>query len=290
MELVLAKKTFRQSALWFAGVAACALMLVAAPIVGQWVPYDFGWHRRVDPLTQETLNELERLGLLESASPGAVNALVSFRRVSGKSVAAVFRYSSWAERFGLKSERFRATWYMANPFDLLPAELQDAIRARKIPFRSRTHVWQWCRANRVPSIWRKALYAALIETTPHNLWRASRGLPPYVKNGEFLKPIVEDLGGGRFVIKDGHIATDPTVIPTGSDVLVLLRVQGIDRVVRVTAADIGAAIKGKHVDLPIRVGPDTALLPATRLPKEHIRNPYVKVLRRLKPISPDQRA
>lgn len=74
------------------------------------------------------------------------------------------------------------------------------------------------------------------------------------------------------------MATDPRVIPTGSDRFVLLQIGGVDYVLKVRAADVGAAVKGKHVDLPIQVYPEALKLPGTRLPREYIRNPTVQIL------------
>ena len=59
-------------------------------------------------------------------------------------------------------------------------------------------------------------------------------------------PLVVDHGlgrSGRFEVRgSAHIATDPAVIPTMSEVLILVRIDGKDRVLRVTAADTGAAM------------------------------------------------
>lgn len=167
---------------------------------------------------------------------------------------------------------------MSNPFELLPKDLQRAITNKKIPFQSRTHVWEWCRKNNVSAEWRKALYAALIETTPQNLWRASQGQRSYTKNGEFLEPIIIDHGNGQLEFRDGHIATDPRVIPTNTEMFIIVNIEGVDRILKVKAADIGGAIKGRHVDLPIQVSPEAALMPHTELPKDKIRNRTIEIL------------
>ena len=274
------KKIAGRSFIWFVGAAGCFVVhLIGAPIVGSWIPDNLSWTGRMDPVQHATLKQMERLGILEIASPKAVSEAIDYQRRTGKTLARILREPGWSERLGLSAETFKATWYIANPFDILPGDLQQAIRDREIPFRSRTHVWQWCRQNNVPQRWREALYLALIETTPINLWRASRGKRPYTKSGAFLEPIVVDHGSGRMEVRDGHIATDPRIIPTNEDVLLIMKIEGKERILKVRAADIGAAIKGHHVDLPIHVGPETERLPFTRLPAGQIRNPVVRILR-----------
>ena len=83
-----------------------------------------------------------------------------------------------------------------------------------------------------------------------------------------LEPIVIDHGKGRIEVRDGHIATDPRYIPTNSELVLLVRIQGEVRVLKVKATDIGGAVKGMHVDLPIQVGPEAIPLPDGSAPKQ----------------------
>ncbi|OVE78470.1 hypothetical protein BVX98_00060 [bacterium F11] len=272
------ERLIRKSLVWFVGVGFCLMSLVGVPLVGSWIPYDLGWDRKMDSFTEQRLQELSELGLLQTAPKGSVRALLKHQKETGQSLGKILRDPVWCQKLGLQSESYKATWYMSNPYDLLPPDLQKKIRERSYPFRSRIHVWQWCRKQKISRKWRRSLYAALIETTPHNLWRASQGQRPFTKNGQFLEPIVVDHGEGYLEVRNGHIATDPGVIPTNSDVLLLVKIQGVDRILRVKAADTGGAIKGKHVDLPITVGPEAKLLPDTRLPKNYIRNRTVQII------------
>ena len=229
-------------------------------------------------LAAETIQGLDYLRLAENGKGKELRRLLKYQRETGKTLSQILREPEWGPRLGVSARRYKATWYMANPFDVLPTGLQEAIRQREIPFKSRTHVWQWCRTNNVPAAWRKALYAALIETTPYNLWRASRGQRPYTRSGAFLEPLVVDHGSGRLEVRRwGHIATDPAVIPTNSNLLLMMTVDGRERLVKVKAADTGGAIRGKHVDLPIHLGPDVAPMPHTLMPLE-IRNPFVEIV------------
>jgi hypothetical protein len=235
---------------------------------------------RLDPAATQTLRELNRLGVLRSAPQPAIENLLTFQRRTGRSLAQILRDPYWVTTIGLNSTQFKATWYAANPFDLLPKDLQVAIRETKEPLRSRKEVEKWTDQIKAPDHWRKALNFALVETTAANLWRAARGLRPFTKNGQFLEPIVVEKGGGVYDVREGHIATDPTVIPTGSTVLMLVRVGGKDRLLRVKATDIGSAIKGEHVDLPIQIRPKSTANPTApiRFPKEYIRNSSVVIL------------
>jgi 3D (Asp-Asp-Asp) domain-containing protein len=190
---------------------------------------------------------------------------------------------------GLGSQQYLATWYMSNPFELLPSDLQEAIRQTPIPFKTRDGINAWCDEMGAPDTWRAALAAALIETTPFNLWRASRGERPYARNGETLEPIVIEHGAGRFEVREGHIAVDPRFIPINSEVLLLVRIQGEEHLLKVKAADTGSAIKGHHVDLPIYLHPNKEPLPRTSFPKEHIRNPYVRILMPIPAVSREPR-
>lgn len=234
---------------------------------------------RIDPNATETLKELHRLGLLRSTTQPAVENLLTYQRRTGRSLAQLLRDPFWVANLGLSSSQFKATWYAANPFDMLPRDLQVAIRETKEPFKSRRQLEKWCEDLKAPEHWHKALKYALVETTASNLWRAARGLRPFTKNGQFLEPIVVEKGGGNYDVREGHIATDPSIIPTGSWVLMLVRVGGKDRLLRVKATDIGAAIRGAHVDLPIQIRPKGTINPMApiRFPKEYIRNPSVVI-------------
>jgi hypothetical protein len=61
----------------------------------------------------------------------------------------------------------------------------------------------------------------------------------------------------------------------------LVRVGGKDRLLRVKATDIGSAIRGAHVDLPIQIRPKKSanLTAPIRFPKEYIRNSSVVILK-----------
>jgi len=266
---------YLRSLVWFAGAAFCLVSLVGAPVLQSFLPLD---HRtRVN--LRSASKDMARLGLETTLDKEALNDLAEYQRITGKTLAQVLREPGWAAKFGFSTTQFKATWYIANPYELLPADLQQAIRNKKTPFKTNAQVWEWCRSKKAPAAWKKALKTALVETTPHNLWRASRGQQPYVKNGEFLKPIVIEHAEGIYEVKDGHIATDPRIIPTNTVVLMLVKVDGKERILKVKAADIGGAIKGKHVDLPIHLDiASKGILPNVLLPKEYIRNPVVQIL------------
>jgi hypothetical protein len=236
-------------------------------------------HLRIDPTATQTLRELNRLGILRLAPQPAVENLLTYQRRTGRSLAQILREPFWVATLGLSSTNFKATWYAANPFDMLPKDLQVAIRETKEPFRSRSELEKWCANLKAPDHWKTALNFALVETTASNLWRAARGLRPFTKNGQYLEPIVVEKGGGVYDVREGHIATDPAVIPTGTTVLMLVRVGGKDRLLRVKATDIGSAIRGEHVDLPIQIRPkpSATLTAPIRFPKEYIRNSSVVI-------------
>ncbi len=266
---------YLRSAIWFGGAALCLASLLGAPLIQSLLPLDNGYRFQM----KTTKKVMSTVGLENKLDKDAMADLVRYQQATGKSLAQVLREPGWASKLGYSSEQFKATWYISNPFELLPPDLQQAIRAKKTPFQTRADVWEWCKAKKAPKAWKKALKAALVETTPVNLWRASRGAKPYAKNGEFLKPIVVEKASGIYEVLHGHIATDPRVIPTNTEVLLLVRVGGKDRILKVKASDIGGAIKGKHVDLPIQL--DSARkrqLPNVVLPKQHIRNPSVQIL------------
>lgn len=264
--------------------------MVVAPTNSAFVPSQFSWGSQIINLTQSTLRDLERLGLTQNVPEEILSDLLQYQLNNGLTLGQILRESEWCNKLGLRTEPFKATWYIANPFDLLTPGLQEAIRKRPEPFKSRAHLWQWCRSQNISKAGRQALWAALIETTPVNLWRAAKGLRPYTKSGAYLEPIVIDQGRGHVRIRDGHMATDPRVIPTGSKRLILLQINGIDYVVKVKAADVGAAVRGRHVDLPIYLNPSRSPLPETRLPHEYIRNPTVLILTPIKSINRGRKA
>ncbi len=248
-----------------------------ASIVGP-LPADVARPVQVDQLGTQSVRDLQRLGLLSSLSQESVEELLSYQSQSGKSLAQILHDPKWVQRLGLSADTFKATWYAANPYDLLPIDLQTAIRQTQQPFESRRHINKWLKAMNAPERWKDAIDLALIETTPINLWRASRGQKPYAKNGQYLQPIVVEKESGVFDVRDGHIATDPRYIPTNSRVILLVRINGQDRILRVKAADIGEAIKGQHVDLPIAIKPRYGKNHSIRFPGEYIRNPTVIIL------------
>jgi 3D (Asp-Asp-Asp) domain-containing protein len=267
------KKTGAQfyfrSFLWAAGAGLFLVSLVTGSMVSS--------RSESDRRARDVVHELHRLELLTQLSPKTVTDLIDYQWHSGKTLAEILRDPVWCTRLGLSGDEFKATWYMSNPYDLLPADLQHAIKQHPEPFPSKKHLMQWCHATKAPHVWRQAIDLALIETTARNLWRASQGLGSYAKNGEFIEPIVIDHGNNRLEVRDGHIATDPSVIPTNSMVLLVVKINGEDRVLRVKASDIGSAIRGRHVDLPIHLSQDAGKMPYTLFPKE-VSNMTVKIL------------
>ncbi len=243
-----------------------------------------------DPVGTRTLKDLAHLGLLQRGSQADIEALLTYQSQSGKSLAQILREPIWLQRFGLGANTFRATWYAANPYDLLPVDLQIAIRKTQKPFQSRAHINKWLVAINAPHRWIESIDLALIETTPINLWRASRGKKPFAKNGQYLQPIVVEKDRGIYEVKDGHIATDPSIIPTNSHVLLLVKVNNDYHVIRVKASDIGGGIKGHHVDLPISIKPRYTKDHAIQFPGRYIGNPNVLILMPQKKVSPNQKA
>lgn len=249
---------------------------------------------RFDTQSTLTLREMRRLGLLQAASQSTVEEILHYQQKTGASLAEIVKNPMWAKRLGLNSFNYAATWYMANPFDVLPKDLQRAIKndAKNQP-KSRAQLKKWCDLKNPEraALWKQALDKALVETTIENLWRGARGARPFAHNGEFLKPIVIDSGNGKMVVQDGHIATDPALIPTNTTVLLLVRIQGEDRILKVKATDIGGGIRGRHVDLPIYVdGKNMTPMPHTQLPSKHIGNPMVRILTPLKKVNPGRKA
>ncbi len=246
---------------------------------------------RVDPAATKTLRELQRLGLLNRPSQEAIEQLLTHQRRTGKTLPQILREPFWVSLMGLSAVQFKSTWYAANPFDLLPRDLQSAIRQSKTPLKGRSDLEHLVTDLGGPDYWKAAINFALVETTASNLWRASKGQKPFTKNGQYLEPIVVEKGGGVYDVHDGHIATDPAEIPTGSTVLMLVRIGGKDRLLRVKAADIGEGVRGRHVDLPIQIRPKAAADPAApiRFPKEYVRNSSVFILTPAKPVNRDQK-
>jgi len=263
---------------WLISFAAIVLGfgLVGASFVG--APPLIGHENlRPDQAATQTLKELNRLGLLRQAPQSSIEQLLTHQRRTGKTLPQLLREPFWVNVLGLSANKFKATWYAANPYDMLPRDLQSAIRQAKEPFRGRGDLEKMVQDLGGPEYWRAAINFALIETTASNLWRAARGLRPFTKNGQFLEPIVVEKGGGVYDVREGHIATDPSEIPTNTWVLMLVRIGGKDRLLRVKATDIGQAIRGRHVDLPIHIRPKPLADPSApiRFPKEYIRNASV---------------
>jgi hypothetical protein len=181
-------------------------------------------------------------------------------------------------KLGLVTQDFRATWYLANPYDLLPTGLQNAIRQRKTPLKSRRQSFDWLNAINAPRAWKKALRKAFVETTADNLWRASRGKAPYAHNGEILKPVAIQSPTGELILQQGDIATDPRVIPPNSDVLLIIQAGDHREFVLARAADRGSGVRGHHIDIPIRLEPRlNAVLPHLSFPKQ-FHHPRVTVV------------
>jgi hypothetical protein len=225
----------------------------------------------------QQLQQLRHLGFLSRLHESDVEALLTELEAPHATLGRILVRPEWQKRLGFSAQTFKATWYAANPFDLLPLDLQIAIRREKQPFRTTTDIKMWCKAQHAPTRWIDAFEKALVETTPTNLWRASRGKKPYAKNGQYLQPIVvEKKTGVLDVIDGGHIATDPRVIPTNTKLWLLVQVQGQERLIRVKATDIGGAIRGRHVDLPVSLKSHaTAKNHSFYFPSKHLHNPNV---------------
>ena len=276
---VLKANWYLRSLLWFILAGSLFMGLCGASIISPAGPVP-GRGFRLDPQASAFLQEINQLGFMSHASQGTIEQLIAYQRESGKSLGQILQEPGWPERLGFASTRFKATWYAANPFDLLPPDLRKAIKRHPTPFRHRRDLNAWLSSVNAPDRWRRAIRVALVETTASNLWRASRGLRPYAKNGQLLEPIVVEHDKGVYEVRHGHIATDPRVVPTNSEVVLLVKVNGEDKVLRVKASDIGAAVRGRHVDLPIYMKPGSQVgLPYIRFPKEYIRNPTVQILR-----------
>lgn len=182
------------------GILSFFVIYFGTPLVGAFLPSESHTANPSDLVpVLNSAHELERLGLVSNTQDEVLAELMQYQKKTGYSLSQILRDEQWCNKLGFESQVFRATWYIANPFDLLPPHLQKSIRERENPFKTRAQVWEWCRAMKYGAADKKALKAALIETTPSNLWRASRGLPPYTKSGKILKPVVIDLemGGSR---------------------------------------------------------------------------------------------
>lgn len=271
----------KKSRAWSFSLAVIGLLLPVFLLFSQGAPRVGALEPQIvlSPRLYSNLKtDLDQLGLGNRLNSDQLTELLTHQQRSGRTLPQILSDARWARELGLKSVRCRATWYVANPFELLPVGLQKALEQTKTPMSSRKDLWNWARAQNLPPIWREALESALIETTAENLWRAAQGFRPYCKNGELLEPIVVDYGEGRVEVRNGHIATDPRVIPTNSRVLLLVRVDGVDHALRVKAADTGSAVKGHHVDLPIQLGPETHTFPYSRMPAHYLKNRVVKLL------------
>jgi hypothetical protein len=61
----------------------------------------------------------------------------------------------------------------------------------------------------------------------------------------------------------------------------VVKIKGQDRIIKVKAADIGGAIKGHHVDLPIHTTPKSSRISSASkitFPRESIGNPSILIL------------
>ncbi len=273
----ISRQVYYKSLFWFLGTGFFLVSAVTGSFVASLAPGERTLSRPIFGRTREAVVELERLGLLDGMPTSLVAELVDYQWQSGKSLAEILQDEEWCVRLGLKRKEFRVTWYLSNPFQVLPPTLQKALQARSTPFKSTAHLYEWCRSKGFARPAVSAFRHALIETTPINLWRAAHGMRPYAKNGEFLEPIAIHHSDGTLDVRDGHIATDPQVIPTNTEVLLLVRIDGKDRILRVKAADIGGGIKGRHVDLPFQISPDARPLPHTVYPSA-LKNPSVQIL------------
>ncbi len=225
----------------------------------------------------QQLQQLRHLGFLARLNEEQTEDLLTELSVNHASLGRLLAHPEWQKRLGFSAQTFRATWYASNPFDLLPLDLQIAIKRSKQPFRTTAEIKMWCKSQHAPDRWMVAFNKALVETTPINLWRASRGKKPYAKNGQYLQPIVVEKNAGVFdVIDGGHIATDPRIIPTNTKLWLLVQIQGQERLIRVKATDIGGAIRGQHVDLPVSLKSHaTAREHGFYFPNKRLRNPTV---------------
>lgn len=269
---------YLRTAVWFLGAGLCMASLVGAPFIHSFIPLDSKASLRI----KKTKQDLEYLGLADKLSVKEVSELIEYQVVTGKNLPQVLRDETWLNRFGLTSKTFKATWYVANPFDLLPLDLKIALQNHKKPIKNKAQLMAFCRKHKNPKSWKKPLKLALIETTPSNLWRTAQGKRPYARNGEFLEPIVMEKKKGVLEIRDGHIAIDPKIIPLNSEVFLIAKLDGRERILKVKASDTGGAIKGRHVDLPIHLAPGTQTLPYIRFPKEKIGNASVEILMPMK--------
>lgn len=273
----LSRKIYFKSLFWILATGFFLVSAVMGSFVASLAPGERSLSRPIFGRTREAVVELDRLGLLQQMPAPLIAQLVDYQWETGKTLAEILEDETWCERLGLKRKEFKVTWYLSNPYQVLPMGLQKALQTRATPFKSTSHFFDWCRSKGFSASSIAALKNALIETTPINLWRAAHGMRPYAKNGEYLEPIAIHYSDGSVEVRDGHIATDPREIPTNSEVLLLVRVDGKDRILKVKAADVGGSIKGRHVDLPFQISPDSRPLPFTIYPSA-LRNPSVQIL------------
>jgi hypothetical protein len=251
--------------------------LGGASIVGPIFPAAPARVLAPDTVATQQLQQLRHLGFLSRLNEEDTEHLLTQLDSGHVNLGRLLARPEWQKRLGFSAQTFKATWYAANPFDLLPIDLQIAIKRSKQPFRTSKDIKLWCKSHNAPARWVDAFNKALVETTAVNLWRASRGKRPYAKNGQYLQPIVVEKTPGVFDMVDGgHIATDPRVIPTNTKLWLLVQVEGQERLIRVKATDIGGAIRGKHVDLPVALKSHaTGHEHGFYFPNQHLHNPTV---------------
>src|SRR5690349_8746500 len=110
---------------WILVAALCFVSFGGASI---WKPVELGETvARYDRQATATLRELNRLGVLGLTPQSTIEELLTYQRNSGKSLADILAMPTWAHKLGLLSMDYQATWYMANPFEVLPQDLQAAI-------------------------------------------------------------------------------------------------------------------------------------------------------------------
>lgn len=260
------------------GIACVCVLGIAAVSMSSASKFTHYWSIENVSLRDKTKKELVRLNLLKNLPKETLTELFDYQCETGFSLATILRDRQWSKKLGLTSTQYKGTWYAANPYELLPSDLQEALRLRKTPLLTQDQAWKWINTNHFPASWKKSLAKAFIETTPENLWRAAQGQRPVANNGEYLEPIVFQRSPGEFEVRDGHIATDPKIIPTNSEVFVILKIKGEDRILRVKATDVGGGIRGKHVDLPIHLNSNAPNAePYITFPSE-IKNATVTIL------------
>src|SRR5689334_17714777 len=76
--------------------------------------------------SREEIRELDRIGLLNQLSPQITAELLDYEWQSGKNLAQVLQEPVWCHRLGLSKNEFKVTWYLSNPYEVLPEGLQKA--------------------------------------------------------------------------------------------------------------------------------------------------------------------